>query len=97
MCNLRFIISYATIDAWKLKDYFDVTMPDRNSENAAIISVEGRNYRLDIFYSMHPVAFYATSAVEAALEVDKSSAPCDILFFLAAQNDVEEACKVLQY
>ena len=79
-----------------MKDYINVTVGDRNSEDAAIISVEGWVYPLDIFYSKQPVAFYATSAVEAALAIDKSSAPCDNRVFLASQNDVEEACKLLK-
>ena len=77
-----------------MNDYFNVTKRDRNSENAAIISVEGWNYPLDIFYSKHLVAFFATSAVEAALVSDKSNAPKDILVFVASQHGVEEACKL---
>ena len=79
-----------------MKNYSNVTMRERNSENAAIISVEGRNYPLDIFYSKHPVEFYATSAVEVTLVIDNISAPCVILVFLASQNDVEEAHKLLK-
>ena len=94
--DLRIIISSATIDAYKMKDYFNVTTRDSNSENAAIISVEGRNYPVDIFYSKHPVADYVASTVETVLVIHKTNAPGDILVFLTGQDEVEEACKLLK-
>ena len=65
-------------------------MHERKSGKTAVLSVEGRNYPLDIFYSKHPVAFYATSADEAALVIDKCSGLCEILVFLASQNDASQ-------
>ena len=61
-------------------------MRDRNSQRAAMISVEGRNYPLDVFYSKHQVAFYATSAVEAALVMDKNGTRVEKLSFLLVRT-----------
>ena len=79
-----------------MEDCFNVTRRERKKENAAIISIEGRKYPLDSFYSKHPVAFYATSAFEAALVIDTRSVQCDNLVFLAGQNEAEEARKFLK-
>ena len=94
--DLRIVVSSATIDAHKIKDYFNFKARGSEGENAAILSVEGRNYPVDVFYSKHPVADYVVSAVETVIVIHKSNAPGDVLVFLTGQDEVEEACKMLK-
>ena len=56
--DLRLVISSATVDAEYIRDFFNE--PDnkagkeKEKEKAAILSVEGTNYSVDVFYAKDP-------------------------------------------
>ena len=93
--DLRVIMSSATIDAHKMKDYFNVKERGNNNDNAAILQIEGRCYPVDIMYSKHPVDDYVKATVDTVLMIHKTNAPGDILAFLTGQDEVEECCRLL--
>ena len=73
--ELRVIISSATVDAEYIRDFFG---------KAAIISVHGTAYSVDIFYLKNPCPDYVKSCVETVLKLHKEEPPGTyiIAFFL---------------
>ena len=94
--DLRVIVSSATIDAQKMKDFFNVKKRgDVSTDNAAILQIEGRCFPVEIMYSKHPVDDYVKATVDTVLIIHKSNAPGDVLAFLTGQDEVEECCRLL--
>jgi pre-mRNA-splicing factor ATP-dependent RNA helicase DHX16 len=58
--DLRLIISSATLNAERFSNYFD---------GAAIFTVPGRMYNVEVFYTRAPEADYVDAAVVSALQV----------------------------
>lgn len=81
--NLRLIIMSATIDAEKFQKFFD---------NAPLLSVPGRMYPVDIFYSNRPEENYIDATLRTALEVCEMEPPGDVLIFLTGEEEIEEVC-----
>lgn len=49
--SLRLIIASATMDAEHLQNFFNTNVTkDKNKDTAIILTVEGRQYPVDIFY-----------------------------------------------
>lgn len=63
--DLRIIISSATLDAEMFRDFFNTNITsDRSKDTAAILSVKGRSYPVDIHYTLSPVPDYLKATVE---------------------------------
>uniref|UniRef100_A0A1I8BCP8 RNA helicase n=1 Tax=Meloidogyne hapla TaxID=6305 RepID=A0A1I8BCP8_MELHA len=96
--DLRIIVSSATIEAELFRDFFelneDYKQPDKNT--AAIISVEGRMFPVSVFYTKVGVPDYVQTTVDTILRLHKEEPPGDILAFLTGQDEVEQACKLLE-
>jgi pre-mRNA-splicing factor ATP-dependent RNA helicase DHX16 len=85
--DLKILISSATIDAEKFRDYFD---------NAPIFKIPGRRYPVDIFYTKAPEADYIEAAVVTTLQIHVTQPlPGDILVFLTGQEEIELAHEML--
>ncbi|XP_001605302.1 probable ATP-dependent RNA helicase DHX35 [Nasonia vitripennis] len=95
--SLRLIVSSATVDAEELRDFFNTNSASQNrdEDTATILSVEGRLYPIDIYYSAEPVADYVQAVVETALKINDSEAPGDILAFLTGMEEVDRAVSLL--
>lgn len=94
--ELRIIISSATVDAKEFKDYFNV---DKNWINTSIvdsvgmITIEGRQHPVDIFYLQKPVSNYLDAAYDTIYEIHMKEDPGDILVFLTGQEEIDELVK----
>lgn len=87
--DLRLIISSATLDADSFKDFYNAnTTSDPTKDTAAILSIEGRSYPVDIFYSEKPVADYINSIVMTVLDIHNEEDEGDILTFVTGQDEV---------
>jgi ATP-dependent RNA helicase DDX35 len=64
--SLRVIVSSATLDASAFLDYFTSSV----SDDAAIVSLEGRMYPVDIAYLRESTADYVRKAVEVAWSIN---------------------------
>jgi len=85
--DLKILISSATLDAEKFRDYFD---------NAPIFKIPGRRYPVDIFYTKAPEADYIEACVVTALQIHATQPiPGDILVFLTGQEEIELAHEML--
>lgn len=87
--NLRLIISSATIDADKFHDFFN--SKENGSNTCAILSVEGRNHPVDVYYTVDPVPDYVTATVETIMKIHVSSNHGDVLAFLTGRDEVDKA------
>ena len=84
--ELRIIISSATLDAEKFKEFFETNKTDdKNLDIASILSVEGRQYPVDIQYLKEPCRDYVEKSVETVISIHKFEDPGDILVFLTGQ------------
>jgi ATP-dependent RNA helicase DDX35 len=93
--TLRLIVSSATLDAERFREFFD----DVHTKEAAvstIISVQGRQHPVDVLYSMQPVADYLRGAVDTALTIHRHEPPGDILIFMPGGEEVDAVVRVLK-
>ncbi|CAK8685220.1 putative ATP-dependent RNA helicase DHX35 [Clavelina lepadiformis] len=85
--DLRIIVSSATLDAEKLIEYFsDVTSEQDNKVFA--LSVQGRHYPIEIFYTQSPVSDYVTATINSILQIHFTQEDGDILAFMTGQEEV---------
>lgn len=68
--------------------------PVEEAEGGTIISVDGRQYPVDILYLSEPVADYIRSTVETALRIHKEESGGDILCFLPSGEDIDTAIRL---
>ena len=91
--DLRLIIASATLDAVKFRDFFappsSSSSPDGSDDHdakAAILSVEGRQYPVEILYSLDPIPDYVKGTVETAVKIHQNEREGDILAFLTGKS-----------
>lgn len=82
--ELRVIIMSATLDAGKFQEYFD---------GAPLLSVRGRMFPVEIFYSPKPENDYVEAAVRTVCQIHESEPEGDILVFLTGEEEIEESCQ----
>ena len=91
--DLRLIVASATLDAEKFQRFFNNnTTDDPANDNAAILTVEGRMYPVDVHHSLDPVADYIKSAVETIMKIHQYEKEGDVLCFMTGQEDVQQVC-----
>lgn len=82
--DLKIVVMSATLDAEKFQRYFN---------DAPLISVPGRTFPVEIFYSMEPEKDYLEAAIRTAVQIHVTEEPGDILVFLTGEEEIEEACR----
>ena len=65
------------------------------SRRAAVLSLEGRAYPVQVHYLTEPCPDYVAVAVQTAVDIHREDVPGDILIFLTGQEEVEEAVRLL--
>ncbi|XP_035230682.1 probable ATP-dependent RNA helicase DHX35 [Stegodyphus dumicola] len=94
--DLKLVISSATFEAETVYRFFNKNeSDDKSKDTAVIISVEGRNYPVDIHYTIEPFPNYIKASVETAIKIHINEQPGDILIFLTGQDEVEQATAML--
>ncbi|KAF7284619.1 hypothetical protein GWI33_021811 [Rhynchophorus ferrugineus] len=94
--ELRLIIASATLDAKIIKDFFNNNLTDDpKNDTSVILSIEGRQYPVDIFYVAEPVPCYIQASVDTVIKINASQEKGDILVFLTGQEEVERAVRLL--
>uniref|UniRef100_A0A5S6R3J9 RNA helicase n=1 Tax=Trichuris muris TaxID=70415 RepID=A0A5S6R3J9_TRIMR len=96
--DLRLIVSSATLDAEEFRDFFNCNTTDDSAlDTATIMSVEGRSFAIDIYYTRGPVANYVNASVKAAIQIHRCEpAGGDILIFLTGEDEVNTCCNLLK-
>ncbi|KAL3090174.1 hypothetical protein niasHS_006626 [Heterodera schachtii] len=83
--DLKIIVMSATLDAGKFQNYFD---------SCPLLSVPGRTFPVEIFYTPEPERDYLEAAVRTVIQIHVcEEVEGDILLFLTGQEEIEDACK----
>lgn len=87
--NLRIVICSATIDAPAFLDFFC----DKRKEDGIIISIDGRQYPVDVMYKQVPSDNFLKDTVKTALGIhfQEHYESGDILCFLPSGEDIDRA------
>ncbi|GAA99790.1 uncharacterized protein L969DRAFT_89076 [Mixia osmundae IAM 14324] len=85
--DFRVLISSASLNAEKFKEYFD---------GAPIFKIPGRMYPVDLLYTPQPEANYLHAAVTTIFQIHTSQPKGDILVFLTGQDEIEAAQENLE-
>ena len=94
--ELRVIVASATLDAEKVGDFFTTNVSgDPSRDDVAILSVEGRMFPIDIFYSLDPVPDFVQATVETIKKIHYNEPAGDILAFLTGQDDIDIVVRAL--
>ncbi|KAI7820234.1 putative ATP dependent RNA helicase [Gamsiella multidivaricata] len=91
--ELRVIISSATLDAEAFAAFFSSSnsgQSDRLQENAAILSVQGRMYPVDIHYLAEPTSDYIEGAIQTVFDIHTKEPAGDILVFMTGREEIEQ-------
>lgn len=95
--DLRLIISSATLDAEEFKSFFNRNATNDSAlDTAAILTVEGRTYPVEVQYAEKPVADYVEATVTTALDIHAELSDGDILAFVTGQEEVSAVCERLR-
>ncbi|KAI8097637.1 P-loop containing nucleoside triphosphate hydrolase protein [Halteromyces radiatus] len=85
--DLQVVVMSATLDAGKFQKYFD---------NAPLLTVPGRTFPVEIFYTPEPERDYLEAAIRTVLQVHVSEPEGDILVFLTGEEEIEQACRKIE-
>nr|GLL24778.1 pre-mRNA-splicing factor ATP-dependent RNA helicase DEAH10-like isoform X1 [Ipomoea trifida] len=79
---LKLVIMSASLDARVFSEYFG---------GARAVHVQGRQYPVDIFYTLKPETDYIDAALITIFQIHMEEGPGDILVFLTGQEEIESA------
>ena len=85
--NLKLIITSATLNSAKFSSYFD---------DCPVFKIPGRTYDVEILYAKAPEIDYLEASLKTVLQIHLNEKPGDILLFLTGQEEIENACSMLQ-
>ncbi|KAG5390522.1 hypothetical protein IGI04_032063 [Brassica rapa subsp. trilocularis] len=84
---LKLIIMSASLDARVFCDYYG---------GAKDFHVEGRQFDVDIFYTVHPQTDYVDAALNTIFQIHSEEEEGDILVFLTGQEEIESVERLVQ-
>ncbi|CAD6893373.1 unnamed protein product [Tilletia laevis] len=108
--TLRIVISSATVDAQALLDYFNdepvkpiaqstdksATIAEISPDStAAVLTLEGRTYPVEVAYLEKPVDNYVRAAAEAVWNIHLKEPQGDVLVFLTGRDEIDACCQIL--
>ncbi|KAJ2864018.1 DEAH-box ATP-dependent RNA helicase prp43, partial [Coemansia erecta] len=85
--NIKVVVMSATLDSEKFQKYFN---------DAPLLTVPGRTFPVEIYYTPEPQRDYMEAAIKTALQIHATEPEGDILIFLTGEEEIEEACRLLR-
>ncbi|KAL0075033.1 P-loop containing nucleoside triphosphate hydrolase protein [Phycomyces blakesleeanus] len=82
--DLQVVVMSATLDAGKFQKYFN---------DAPLLTVPGRTFPVEIFYTPEPERDYLEAAIRTTLQIHASEPEGDILVFLTGEEEIENAVR----
>jgi pre-mRNA-splicing factor ATP-dependent RNA helicase DHX15/PRP43 len=80
--ELRLVVMSATLESKKFQEYWD---------DAPLLTVPGRMYPVETFFTLRPEKDYVQAAVEVCVLIHTQEGPGDILLFLTGEEEIETA------
>ncbi|BFZ19516.1 hypothetical protein BsWGS_22555 [Bradybaena similaris] len=94
--DLRLIVASATLNAEEMRDFFNTNdTDDPEKDTAAILTVEGREYPVDIHYALDPVPNYIRASVDTVMKIHFNERPGDVIVFLTGMHEVDDVVSQL--
>uniref|UniRef100_A0A1J3FDM9 RNA helicase n=1 Tax=Noccaea caerulescens TaxID=107243 RepID=A0A1J3FDM9_NOCCA len=84
---LKLIIMSASLDARVFSEYFG---------GAKAVHVQGRQFPVDIMYTVHPESDYIDAALVTIFQIHLEEKPGDILVFLTGQDEIESVDRLVR-
>ncbi|KAL6208837.1 hypothetical protein ACLB2K_019782 [Fragaria x ananassa] len=84
--DLKLVVMSATLEAKKFQHF---------SNGAPLIEVPGRLFPVEIFHTQQPERNYVEAAIRTVLQILTCEAPGDVLLFLIGEEEIEEACRII--
>ncbi|KAJ2237393.1 DEAH-box ATP-dependent RNA helicase prp43 [Coemansia sp. RSA 485] len=85
--DIKIVVMSATLDSEKFQKYF---------YDAPLLTVPGRTFPVEVYYTPEPERDYLEAAIKTALQIHAAEPEGDILVFLTGEEEIEEACKLLR-
>ncbi|KAI9323771.1 P-loop containing nucleoside triphosphate hydrolase protein [Dichotomocladium elegans] len=85
--DLQVVVMSATLDAGRFQKYFN---------DAPLLTVPGRTFPVDIYYTPKPESDYLESAIRTVVQIHLNEPEGDILLFLTGEEEIEMACKMIK-
>ncbi|KAF7731673.1 DEAH-box ATP-dependent RNA helicase prp43 [Apophysomyces ossiformis] len=85
--DLKVIIMSATLDAGRFQKYFD---------DAPLLTIPGRTFPVQIFYTLEPEPDYLKAAIQSVLQIHVEEPEGDILLFLTGEEEIEQASREIK-
>lgn len=100
--ELRIIISSATLQAEEFLKFFTTSIdagPEKPAEEskkqAAIVTLEGRTYPIEVQYLLNPTDDYLETAIDTVFDIHTMEGPGDILVFLTGREEIDKAIQAV--
>lgn len=94
--DLKLIVASATLDAEEMRDFFNANdTDDPDKDTASILTIEGREYPVDIHYTLDPVPSYIKAAVETVMKIHVNERPGDVIVFMTGLHEVDDVVSQL--
>ncbi|KAG0304257.1 hypothetical protein BGZ98_005744 [Dissophora globulifera] len=88
--DLRLIVSSATLDAEAFAAFYCLDSTSADSfENAAILSVQGRMFPVDVHFLSEPVSDYLEATIQTVFDIHTKEPTGDILVFLTGREEID--------
>lgn len=84
---LKLIIMSASLDARVFSEYYG---------GARALHVQGRQFPVEVFYTVHPESDYVDAALVTIFQIHLEEKPGDILVFLTGQDEIESVERLVQ-
>ncbi|KAF3431080.1 hypothetical protein FNV43_RR25810 [Rhamnella rubrinervis] len=85
--NLKVLITSATLDGDKVSKFFS---------NCPVMTIPGKLYPVEIFYSHERPKSYLESSLKTALDIHTREPEGDVLIFMTGQDDIEKLVSKLE-
>ncbi|RUS20395.1 P-loop containing nucleoside triphosphate hydrolase protein [Endogone sp. FLAS-F59071] len=85
--ELKVVVMSATLDAGKFQKYFN---------DAPLLSVPGRTFPVEIYYTPEPERDYLEAAIRTVMQIHLCEPEGDILLFLTGEEEIEDACRKIR-
>ena len=85
--TLKLIITSATLNSAKFSKFFG---------GCPVFKIPGRTYDVEILYAKVPEIDYLEASLKTVLQIHLNEKPGDILLFLTGQEEIDNACSMLQ-